>query len=149
MIFKEAIGAEGRAGYFDQYGIMRDVMQNHLMQMVALVAMEQVRARQHTPCPSQHPLLVTLLTPNGRALVAMEQPLSFSAEHIRIEKLKVLQACRPLSVDDVVTGQYAGYLDDPGLTGKGASHTETFAAAVLRVHNPRWDGVPLIALECP
>ena len=56
VIFKEKIGAEGRAGYFDQYGIIRDVMQNHLLQMVALVA--------------------------------MEQPLNLTAEHIRQEKLK-------------------------------------------------------------
>ena len=111
VIFKEKVGTEGRAGYFDQYGIMRDVMQNHLMQMVALVA--------------------------------MEQPLSFSAEHIRNEKLKVLHACRPLSADDVVTGQYAGYLDDDGIADK-ATITETFAAAVLHVHNPRWDGVPFV-----
>ena len=34
VIFKEKVGCEGRAGYFDQYGILRDVMQNHLMQMV-------------------------------------------------------------------------------------------------------------------
>ena len=111
VIFKEKVGCEGRAGYFDEYGIMRDVMQNHLMQMVALVA--------------------------------MEQPLSFSAEHIRHEKLKVLHACRPLTADDVVTGQYAGYLDDEGIQDK-ESCTETFAAAVLHVHNPRWDGVPFV-----
>jgi glucose-6-phosphate 1-dehydrogenase len=78
VIFKEKVGCEGRAGYFDQYGILRDVMQNHLMQMVALVA--------------------------------MEQPLSFSAEHIRHEKLKVLHACRPLRPEDVITGQYADCL---------------------------------------
>ena len=41
VIFKEKIGTEGRGGYFDQYGIIRDVMQNHLLQMLALVAMEQ------------------------------------------------------------------------------------------------------------
>jgi len=73
----------------------------------------------------------------------MEQPLSFSAEHIRHEKLKVLHACRPLTADDVVTGQYAGYLDDEGITDK-ETVTETFAAAVLHVHNPRWDGVPFV-----
>ena len=39
VIFKEKIGLEGRAGYFDEYGIIRDVMQNHLLQMLALVAM--------------------------------------------------------------------------------------------------------------
>ena len=58
VIFKEERGIEGRGGYFDQYGIIRDVMQNHLLQMMALVA--------------------------------MEQPLTLSAEHIRTEKLKVL-----------------------------------------------------------
>ena len=111
VIFKEKIGAEGRAGYFDQYGIIRDVMQNHLLQMVALVA--------------------------------MEQPLNLTADNIRAEKLKVLNACKPLALDDLVTGQYAGYRDDPQISDK-ATRTETFAAAVLRVHNPRWDGVPFV-----
>jgi len=111
VIFKEKIGAEGRAGYFDEYGIIRDVMQNHLLQMVALVA--------------------------------MEQPHNLSAEHIRQEKLKVLNACRPVKLDDMVTGQYEGYRDDPGISDK-QTRTETFAAAVLHVHNPRWDGVPFV-----
>merc|ERR1719453_1055706 len=63
VIFKEDFGTEGRGGYFDQYGIIRDVMQNHLLQVMALVA--------------------------------MEQPLNFTAEHIMAEKLKVLQAITP------------------------------------------------------
>jgi len=117
VIFKEKIGTEGRGGYFDQYGIIRDVMQNHLLQMLALVA--------------------------------MEQPLSLGAEDIRQEKLKALKACTPLSVDDVVVGQYVassggpGYLDDPSIANRHST-TETFAAAVLHVHNPRWDGVPFV-----
>ena len=41
VIFKEDFGVEGRAGYFDQYGMIRDVMQNHLLQVMALIAMEQ------------------------------------------------------------------------------------------------------------
>jgi len=111
VIFKEKIGAEGRAGYFDEYGIIRDVMQNHLLQMVALVA--------------------------------MEQPLNLSAEHIRQEKLKVLSATRAVRLDDIVTAQYEGYRDDPQIKDK-KTRTETFAAAVLHVHNPRWDGVPFV-----
>ena len=47
------------------------------------------------------------------ALVAMEQPLSFSAAHIRQEKVKALQSVLPLHKDDVVVGQYDGYTDDP------------------------------------
>jgi len=41
VLFKEDIGTHGRGGYFDQYGIIRDVMQNHLLQVLALVGMEQ------------------------------------------------------------------------------------------------------------
>ena len=117
VIFKEDFGTEGRGGYFDKYGIIRDVMQNHLLQVMALVA--------------------------------MEQPLSFSAEHIGAEKLKVLQAVEPLTLDDTVTGQYVrcgkhpGYLEDPTIENKH-SITETFATSILHIHNPRWDGVPFV-----
>ena len=111
VIFKEDFGTEGRGGYFDQYGIIRDVMQNHLLQMLALVA--------------------------------MEQPLSLTAEHIRAEKLKVLQSIRPLDIDDVVVGQYDGYTDELE-PDRRSSATETFCAGVLHVHSPRWDGVPFV-----
>eukprot|EP00732_Lithocolla_globosa_P003087 Lithocolla_globosa_v1_NODE_2311_length_2055_cov_24.745500.p4 type:complete len:121 gc:universal NODE_2311_length_2055_cov_24.745500:492-854(+) len=40
ITFKEDIGTQGRAGYFDRYGIIRDIMQNHLLQIMCLVAME-------------------------------------------------------------------------------------------------------------
>lgn len=40
IIFSENFGTEGRGGYFDQYGIVRDVIQNHLLQILALFAME-------------------------------------------------------------------------------------------------------------
>ena len=52
------------------------------------------------------------------ALVAMEQLQDLTAEHIRQEKFKVLNACRPVTLDDVVTGQYAGYRDDEGIADK-------------------------------
>ena len=104
VIFKEKVGCEGRAGYFDQYGLLRDVMQNHLMQMVCpLIELEPLIAFLIELGP-----LIAFL--HQVALVAMEQPLSFSAEHIRHEKLKVLHACRPLRPEDVITGQYADCL---------------------------------------
>ena len=83
------------------------------------------------------------------AIVAMEQPLSFSGAHIRAEKLKVLQACEPIALSELVTGQYTaagkhkGYLEEPCLENK-ESNTATFACGVLHIHNPRWDGVPFI-----
>lgn len=102
---------DGRGGYFDKYGVVRDVMQNHLTQILALVA--------------------------------MEQPLSLSAKHILQEKLKVLSSVQPLERKDLVIGQYAGYLDEPSIDNK-QSCTETFAAAVLHINNPRWAGVPFV-----
>ena len=61
----------------------------------------------------------------------------------------MLKACAPLALEDLVVGQYVrsgsqpGYLEDPSIPDK-ESTTETFAAAVLHVHNPRWDGVPFV-----
>ncbi|KAJ8257436.1 hypothetical protein GJAV_G00185580 [Gymnothorax javanicus] len=124
LTFKEPFGTQGRGGYFDDFGIIRDVMQNHLLQILSLVA--------------------------------MEKPASTSSDDVRDEKVKVLKCIAPVTLDDVVLGQYVGdpagegdaklgYLDDP--TVPKGSNTPTFATAVLYVHNERWDGVPFI-LRC-
>jgi len=126
ITFKENIGTQGRGGYFDSFGIIRDVMQNHLLQILTLVA--------------------------------MEKPPSLSAEDIRTEKVKVLKSVKPIKLSDCVLGQYVadpsaeegseaskGYLDDP--TVPAGSTTPTFATAVLRIDNERWEGVPFI-LRC-
>lgn len=116
----EDIGLEGRAGYFDDYGIIRDVMQNHLLQILALVA--------------------------------MEQPVSLEARYVRDEKVKTLRCIRPITLENLVTGQYAagevrggrhaGYLEEEDIPSD--SLTPTFAMAVLHVRNRRWDGVPFL-----
>ncbi|XP_041460552.1 glucose-6-phosphate 1-dehydrogenase X-like isoform X2 [Lytechinus variegatus] len=122
--FKEPFGTQGRGGYFDEFGIIRDVMQNHLLQILCLTA--------------------------------MEKPASTAAEDIRDEKVKVLKAMAPLTLDDMVLGQYVGdpdgegdakegYLDDPTVSQK--SVTPTFAFAKFLVKNERWDGVPFM-LKC-
>ncbi|XP_076131632.1 glucose-6-phosphate 1-dehydrogenase isoform X1 [Alosa pseudoharengus] len=124
LTFKEPFGTQGRGGYFDDFGIIRDVMQNHLLQMLCLVA--------------------------------MEKPASTSSDDVRDEKVKVLKCITPLTLDNAVLGQYVGnpegegdaklsYLDDP--TVPKGSTTATYCAAVLYVHNERWDGVPFI-LRC-
>ncbi|XP_022865680.1 glucose-6-phosphate 1-dehydrogenase, cytoplasmic-like, partial [Olea europaea var. sylvestris] len=41
IVFREDFGTEGRGGYFDEYGIIRDIIQNHLLQVLCLVAMEK------------------------------------------------------------------------------------------------------------
>jgi glucose-6-phosphate 1-dehydrogenase len=119
ITLKEDFGTEGRAGYFDTSGIIRDVVENHCLQVLSLVA--------------------------------MEQPVSLSAEDIRNEKVKVLRSIPPLTLQDVVIGQYSaselgcGYLQEDGVPAD--SVTPTFAACRFYVNNPRWDGVPFI-IKC-
>ncbi|MER7132022.1 glucose-6-phosphate dehydrogenase [Streptosporangium saharense] len=122
----ETVGTPGRRGYYDHAGALRDMVQNHLLQLLCLVAMEP---------PSR----------NDR-------------EAIRDEKVKILQALRPIVGGEVdrftVRGQYTageaggervpGYLDEPdGTAPTEASHrVETFAAIRAEVKNWRWAGVP-------
>lgn len=67
---------------------------------------------------------------------------------------QVLKCVQPLTLDTLCTGQYVrcgnspGYLEEPTVVDK-QSRTETFAAAVLHVHNPRWEGVPFVLKVCP
>ncbi|GKB15887.1 glucose-6-phosphate 1-dehydrogenase, cytoplasmic isoform [Tanacetum coccineum] len=110
IVFREDFGTDGRGGYFDQYGIIRDIIQNHLLQVLCLVA--------------------------------MEKPVSLKPEHVRDEKVKVLQSVLPVEDSEVVLGQYEGYTEDP--TVPDNSNTPTFATLILRIHNERWEGVPFI-----
>jgi glucose-6-phosphate 1-dehydrogenase len=116
--WSEEIGLEGRAGYFDRYGIIRDVMQNHLLQMLALLAMEQpVRLESH--------------------FVRDEKVKALrSIPPVKLEDLVVGQ----YAGGTFKGREHKGYLDEDGISSD--SLTPTFAAAVLQVRNRRWDGVP-------
>ena len=129
ITFKEDFGTKGRGGYFDDYGIIRDVIQNHLLQVLSLVAMEPPVA----------------LTGNDKT------KKDNSANYVRDEKVKVLNCISPVKLEDCVLGQYMAeekeggepaYTDDP--TVPKDSVTPTFATIVLYINNPRWDGVPFI-----
>ena len=80
------------------------------------------------------------------SLVAMEDPVSLSAEDVRDEKTKVLRATKPIQLEDVVIGQYGGkegqeaYREHSDVPDD--SRTPTYAAAVLHIENDRWRGVP-------
>lgn len=120
IVWKEDLSLEGRGGYFDQYGIIRDVMQNHLLQILALVA--------------------------------MDPPDRLDATCITREKARLLRSIPPVELGDLVIGQYGegmvngqrypAYVSDD--TVPNDSITATFAAARLKVDNPRWTGVPFL-----
>jgi glucose-6-phosphate 1-dehydrogenase len=118
----EDIGIGTRAGYYDNAGALRDLIQNHMLQLLCHVA--------------------------------MEPPVSFTAEEVRNEKVKVLHAIHAPVGDEVarmaVRAQYGpghmagedvpGYLEEQGV--REGSTTETYAALRLEVDNWRWAGVP-------
>jgi glucose-6-phosphate 1-dehydrogenase len=108
----ESVRIEGRADYYDKAGVLRDMFQNHLLQLLALVA--------------------------------MEAPARYTADALRNEKLKVLDAMPVYSPEEaakhVVCGQYAGYRSERGVAPD--SQTPTYAAVELAIDNWRWNGVP-------
>ena len=109
----ENIGVQGRGDYYDQSGAMRDMVQNHLVQLLCLTA--------------------------------MEPPSKFTADAVRDEKVKVIEALQPVPPSDTARGQYrAG-----GGQGSYAEHannpnsrTESYVALKVAVANWRWAGTP-------
>jgi glucose-6-phosphate 1-dehydrogenase len=75
------------------------------------------------------------------SFVAMEPPTSLEEGPLRAEKLKVFETLAPIDPRQVVRGQYAGYLREPGV--KNGSQTETFVAVKAEIGNWRWEGVPI------
>ncbi len=104
----EDFGIKGRGGFYETAGCLRDVIENHLFQIAALLAME--------PPATRH----------------------YSAVHT--EKAKVFDAMRPLTSQDLVRGQYAGYRQEDDVAKN--SDVETFCALRLFVDSWRWEGVP-------
>ena len=119
----EDLGIGSRAGYYDTSGALRDLVQNHMLQLLTLLC--------------------------------MEPPVNFSADEVRDEKVKVLHAVHPPSLEEVpnmtVRAQYSagvsggeevkGYLEEDDVPPD--SSTETYVALRLEVDNWRWAGVPI------
>lgn len=118
----EELGVELRGGYYDHSGVVRDMVQNHILSVLSLIA--------------------------------MEPPSSIEGESVRNEKVKVLEAIRPMTPEEVIAktvrGQYgAGEIDGKLLPAYRSepdvnpnSNTETFVAMELYVENWRWAEVP-------
>lgn len=112
----EADGVGGRLNFYDRTGAVKDFLQNHILQMLALIA--------------------------------MDEPYNLTAEFIRNEKIKVLNALELLTPEKLpsrlVKGQYQGYIKESSELNKesGPSQTETYFALKTYVNLPRWQGVP-------
>ena len=108
----ESIGVEGRGSFYDQTGVLRDIVQNHLMEVLALTAME----------PPTTGGADDIRTEKLKVVNALRDPWSDTIPR------------------DVVLGQYRGYRQEPGVAPD--SVTPTFAALRVFVDNWRWQGVP-------
>ncbi|MGI4828821.1 MAG: glucose-6-phosphate dehydrogenase, partial [Janthinobacterium lividum] len=104
----EDFGIQGRGSFYDATGTIRDVVQNHIFQIMCNLAMEPAA--------------------DG------------SSESLRDAKVNVLRAIPPLTAENLVRGQFNGYLDEKGVAP--GSQVETFAAMKLEIRNWRWEGVP-------
>jgi glucose-6-phosphate 1-dehydrogenase len=104
----ETFGIQGRGAFYDGVGAIRDVVQNHLLQVVSNIAMDP------PPCTD--------------------------VEALRDERMKVLKSIQTLNQENVVLGQFKGYLNEPGV--KPGSTVETFAALRLHINSWRWRDVP-------
>lgn len=118
----ETMGVGTRAGYYEHAGVIRDVFQNHVLQLLTLTA--------------------------------MEAPVAYKPDDVRDEKVKVLEALRPIREKDVLSSTYraqytsglvqgkrvAAYRDENGVSP--TSITETYMAARLFIDSWRWSGVP-------
>ncbi|MDA0837627.1 MAG: glucose-6-phosphate dehydrogenase [Planctomycetota bacterium] len=120
----ERVGVELRGGYYDKTGVLKDMMQNHMFQMLAYLCME---------------------TPNSFQADAIRNEKAKLLEAVRIMEPQAV-------LEDCVRGQYGpgtdqndepmvGYRQAPDVNPE--SHTETFAAVKLHVDNWRWVGVPI------
>ena len=108
ITMSEDFGIEGRGKFYDGVGAIRDVVQNHMFQVLTMLA--------------------------------MEPPIDLSPKAMQDEKIKVLSAVRELHPEDVIRGQYVGYLGEDGVAAD--SDTETFVAMRMLIDNWRWAGVP-------
>jgi glucose-6-phosphate 1-dehydrogenase len=104
----ESFGVQGRGSFYDGVGAIRDVVQNHIMQLVSNIA--------------------------------MEPPPGIDMELFRDERVKVLRGIVPIDLEQVVLGQFRGYLDEPGVAKD--SRVETFVAMRLNINSWRWKSVP-------
>ncbi|MDP9436345.1 MAG: glucose-6-phosphate dehydrogenase, partial [Actinomycetota bacterium] len=124
VVWEETAGVSGRADFYDRTGALRDMVQSHLLQLLALVAM-------HPPARLEERAL------RDAKAAALRRVPGLTADQVRT------RTARGRYTAGVVAGEARrGYLDEDGVDpGRG---TETWACARLEVDDPRWAGVPFV-----
>jgi glucose-6-phosphate 1-dehydrogenase len=118
----ETVGVGGRTGYYEGAGVVRDVFQNHLIQLLTLTAMEAPVAFNADAVRDEKVKIINSLKPlNGEAALANTYRAQYVSGMINAQRVP-------------------GYKDEPGV--KPHSTTETFLAVRMNVDNWRWAGVP-------
>ena len=118
----ETVGVEGRGGYYEKSGVVRDMIQNHVFQVLSLVAMEP-------------PATLSAEDVRDEKVKAMRAAREFTRERVRSECVRGQYGAGSIGGKPV-----PGYREEPGVAPDSA--TETFAALTMWFDNWRWSGVP-------
>jgi glucose-6-phosphate 1-dehydrogenase len=118
----ETVGVEGRGGYYEQAGVVRDMIQNHVFQVLSLVAMEP-------------PATLSAEDVRDEKVKALHSAREFTPERVRAECVRGQYGAGSIGGKPV-----PGYREEPGVAPDSA--TETFAALTMWFDNWRWSGVP-------
>jgi glucose-6-phosphate 1-dehydrogenase len=118
----EDLGVEDRGGYYDETGALRDMVQNHLLQILCLIAMEP-------------PVSIQSESVRDEKLKVLKSLAPFTSDNIAVNSV------RAQYLEGISKGEAAcSYLDEEGVDSK--NQTETFVALKLEINNWRWSGVP-------
>lgn len=119
ILFKELFDTQGRGGYFDDIGIVRDVMQNHMLQVLTLLTMERPVSFDPEAVRDE----------KVKVLKAMD---AINHDDVLVGQYTAL-----------ADGKEPGYLDDDSVKNKD-SKAATYCALGMNIHNERWEGVPIV-----
>jgi glucose-6-phosphate 1-dehydrogenase len=120
----ETVGVEGRGGYYESAGVVRDMIQNHIFQVLSLIAMEP-------------PASLDAEAVRDEKIKAMRAARAFTPERVRAECVRGQYGAGSINGEPVV-----GYREEPDVAKD--STTETFAALTMYFDNWRWSGVPFL-----
>ncbi|MFC6165438.1 glucose-6-phosphate dehydrogenase [Lactiplantibacillus dongliensis] len=122
ITFAEALGVEQRGGYYDQTGALKDMVQNHILQVLSLLAME-------LPTKMSEAAIRT-----GK-VAALKAVRIYNAAEVAENFVRGQYTAGSLN-----NAQFAGYREEPAVDPQ--SRTETFVAGKFQIDNERWQGVP-------